>query len=196
MSEFSAYSLEVAEKHFLPDVDGKREFPLAPKCKIGLGIGIIVTIGGIIAVLAAHQIVPIGLNAISQLNPYSYVIGYSALALGVGTTALMIRKRMQYKKTMGQIYDGRLMHIQLQIPHQQILAISIPEGHSKAGQIHILTWEKRYLYSGKVPYYKWLQSRPSWWYESTHSDKLGKRTFMELEVSFEEKKDVRKIKMT
>lgn len=48
--------------------------------------GVAMAVAGVFLVLAAHQILPRGINAISQLGPYGKIGGYALLAVGSLTT--------------------------------------------------------------------------------------------------------------
>lgn len=108
---FTVFSYEEVASRFLPPQSNiqaeigelRDNLPSPLVYKSGFAIGLIITLGSVFALLAAHQVLPHGLNAFSQLNPYGYVIGYGAFAIGVGTLVISVKKHILHRRVSQEI---------------------------------------------------------------------------------------------
>ncbi|MFC2049245.1 hypothetical protein ACFLR2_01045 [Chlamydiota bacterium] len=89
------------------------------KWPILIALGIIVSLGGVFLVLAAYQVLPTGVNAISDLGIWGKVLGFGTLGLGVlitlvsGVKQCLVHQQSQaipipaeVKKTLGSFLGG------------------------------------------------------------------------------------------
>lgn len=71
-----------------------KELPCFPQTEqlksvsIPIAIGVIALLGGLFLTLAAYNILPSGINAISSLNPWGQILGYGAIAAGCLTLVI------------------------------------------------------------------------------------------------------------
>ncbi len=65
--------------------ESKNTFNYAP---VILALGIITVLGGVFLALAAHQILPFGVNALSNIAVWGQVMGYGCIGLGALTSLL------------------------------------------------------------------------------------------------------------
>ena len=126
-------------------------------------IGIILSLGSVFAILAAHQTLPTGLNAFNQLHAGSYAIGYGVLAAGFITALISAVTWRNFTSKITIERKELLEHHALEETHakKRIVQGSLADNEMLAiyysGESRILTKEDDYylddksFHSGNLP---------------------------------------------
>lgn len=151
---------------------------------IGLAIGIIIMLGSIFAILAAHQILPGGLNTFTQLHAGSYVIGYGLLVAGFITALVSAvrwgsfneSKKMELELRAYDVYSVKIRAFQEILTEDEMLLISIPESSSWPSHVHLITKQCDYRPNDE------LNSLASFTADALVTLRLGDKNFTTPEV--------------
>lgn len=87
-------------------------------------IGIIICLAGLFLTLAAHQVLPHGVNAISDLGAWGQVFGYGGLGLGfivllIGAGRSYLKKQDTYEPDTSETrYNAEIAEINAYFPNQ------------------------------------------------------------------------------
>lgn len=141
-----------------------------------IALGVILAIGGIFLTLAAHQILPQGANAISNLGVGGQILSYGFIGLGALASVSGIIKYLFYSTVISDTALDKYMEDRVGV--SEILAIDIPD--KKEVRVFYRRWTgSEYCFiPDTVPYEQDPEQALQDW-GSTHSLKLLQRQFIE-----------------
>lgn len=163
---------------------------------ITVALGIIIFLGGIFLSLAAHQILPHGVNALSELGIWGEVVGYGSLGLGlIIILAGAVKQHLTEKQALhtetpkfNLSYDAEVAEMDAYFPQRlkanELFAVDDPDRHEI--RLYYTAWDddaKHHLAQppeiikyDRIPEISYL----SW--AAQHQDTVKDKTFITLDM--------------